>query len=252
VNRKLIANLVCPLVGGRLLDAHTTTVRCIYGTTFPIGGPYFLTARHCVPDHASNVVYGIGYPEPEEHRLGIVRVVSAEPFDQHDVALLVAGAAVPHVQVQEWSLAVATGLADVWAAGYPHALDIADKGFIAQRAFKGHVVSHVPHERLSDGKFIDVYELSFMVPKGLSGAPLFLQGDPPLIAGLMLGMRQTDMEVLREVEATDDNKTVEFVYYVQRMHYGMAITSTAIADIHSDTLGKTIGEYLRESGRAAG
>jgi hypothetical protein len=252
VNQKLIANLVCPLVGGRPLDEHTTALKCIYGTAFPIGGPHFLTARHCVPDPAPDLVYGIGYPAPEKHGLGIVRVVSAEPFDQHDMALLVAGAPVPHVEVQKWSLPVATALADVWATGYPHALDIADMGFIAQRAFKGHIVSHVPHQRIGEGKFIDVYELSFMVPKGLSGAPLFLQGDAPLVAGLMLGMRQTDMEVLREVEATDDKKTVEIVYYVQRMHYGMAITSATIADIHSGTLGKKIGAYLQENGLVAG
>lgn len=251
MDRKMFANLVCPLIVGKPLGSDSLHVVGIVGTAFPIGDRLFLTARHCVPEPGPDLVYGLGYPMPGRHDIGIVRVAEAEPFDTHDVALLTTGVPVPSVEVQKWSLAVAAGLADVWAAGYPHAMDIADMGYIAQRAFKGHTVSHIPRERLSEGKFLDVYELSFMIPKGLSGAPLFLQGKAPQVLGIVLGMRQTDMEIIREVEATDDNKTVEFVYYIQRMHYGIAITSPTIAGLHSDKLGKTIGEFLREQNLVA-
>ena len=65
---------------------------------------------------------------------------------------------------------------------------------------------------------------------------------------MMLGMKETGMDVCREFEATDDGKTAEFVYYRQMMHYGVAITAQAIAKIHSKKLGMMIGGYLRQQG----
>ncbi len=251
MNRRMLCNLVCPLIVGNRLDERNTEVKQIVGTAFSLGNNYLLTAGHCLPDLSENQVFGLGYPQPGRHELGIVQVKRAEHFETHDLALLESAAPVPYLEVQKWSQQVATALAEVWSAGYPHALDIAEMGFVAQRAFKGHIVSHLPHGRLADGSFLEVYELSFIAPKGISGAPLFLQGEIPLVAGVMLGTRQTDMEITREFEASDDGRTAEFHWYIQRMHYGMALTSEALIKLRSDTLNMTIKEYLQSQGLLA-
>jgi hypothetical protein len=242
---KQICNLVCPILFGNRLNTETVEIKQVYGTAFYIGNNLFLTAGHCLSKIEEGQFLGVGYPQPPKTELGLVAFKDGETFDEHDVALVETVTDVPHIEIQNWSLDVVTALHDVWTAGYPHALDISDMGFVAQRAFKGHTVSHIPFKRLTMGGFMDAYELSFMAPKGISGAPVFSSGSTTILA-LMLGMKETGMDVCREFEATDDGKTAEFVYYRQMMHYGVAVTAQAIAKIHSKKLGMTIGEYLKQ------
>jgi hypothetical protein len=247
MDQTLLCSLVCPVILGNRLDETSTSVKQILGTAFALGDNFYLTAGHCLPERKENEVFGLGYPLPESHGLGIVLVRQAEYFESHDLALLEAAMPVPFIKPQVWSFGNMNVLTEVWTAGYPHGLDssIAEMGFVAQRAFKGHTVSHLPHKRLPDGSFLDVYELSFMAPKGISGAPLFLQSPEWFVVGVVLGMKQTDTNVVREIEATDEGKTVEFHWYVQRMTYGFAVTSKSLAPLHSGMLNMTIGDYIR-------
>jgi V8-like Glu-specific endopeptidase len=242
---KQICNMVCPIFFGNRLNLETVEIKQVYGTAFYIGNNLFLTAGHCLSKIEEGQFLGVGYPQPPKTELGLVAFKDCETFDEYDVALVETVRDVPHIEIQKWSLDVVTSLHDVWTAGYPHALDISDMGFVAQRAFKGHTVSHIPFKRLPKGGFVDAYELSFMTPKGISGAPVF-SSDSTTIVAMILGMKQTGMEVCRESEATDDGKIAEFVYYHQIMYYGVAVTAQAIAKIHSKKLGRTIGEYLRQ------
>jgi hypothetical protein len=241
---KLICNVVCPILFGDRLDSATVGIKQVFGTAFYIGNNLFLTAGHCLSKIEDGQFLGVGYPQPPKTDLGLVPFKDGETFEEHDVGLVETVREVPHVEAQKWRLDVVTALHDVWTVGYPHALDISDMGFVAQRAFKGHTVSHVSFKRLSGG-FLDAYELSFMAPKGISGAPVF-SSDSATVLGLMLGMKETGMDVCREFEATDDGKTAEFVYYRQMMHYGIAVTAQSVAAIRSNKLGMTIGEYLKQ------
>jgi hypothetical protein len=245
--KRQICNVVCPILFGNRLAPKTVDIKQVYGTAFYIGNNLFLTAGHCLSSVEENQFLGVGYPQPPRTDLGLIPFKHAETFEDHDVGLVETVQEVPHVEAQKWSLDIATALHDVWTAGYPHALDISDMGYVAQRAFKGHTVSHIPFKRLKEGGFVDAYELSFMAPKGISGAPL-ISSESASILGLMIGMKETGMDVCREFEATDDGKTAEYVWYRQMMQYGVAITSRAIAKIHSEKLGMTIGTYLRQEG----
>jgi V8-like Glu-specific endopeptidase len=242
---KQICNMVCPILFGNRLNSETVEIKQVYGTAFYIGNNLFLTAGHCLSKIKERQFLGVGYPQPSKTELGLVAFKYGETFDEYDVALVETDRDVPHIEIQKWSLDVVTSLHDVWTAGYPHALDISDMGFVAQRAFKGHTVSHIPFKRLPKGGFVDAYELSFMVPKGISGAPVFSSGSTTIL-GMILGMKETGMEVCREFEASDDGKIAEFVYSRQIMYYGVAVTAQAIAKIHSKKLGSTIGEYLKQ------
>jgi hypothetical protein len=243
--KKQICNVVCPILFGNRSAPETVEIKQVYGTAFYIGNNLFLTAGHCLSSVEENQFLGVGYPQPPRTDLGLIPFKHAETFEEHDVGIVETVQEVPHVEAQKWSLDIATALHDVWTAGYPHALDISDMGYVAQRAFKGYTVSHIPFKRLKGGGFIDAYELSFMTPKGISGAPV-ISFESATILGLMIGMKETGMDVCREFEATDDGKTTEYVWYRQMMHYGVAITSQAIAKIYSKKLGMTIETYLRE------
>lgn len=253
MEERLVCEIVCPIVRGTRLDSQTIDVKQIDGTAFCLWENLYLTAAHCIPrDLIEPNCIGLGFPQPPKTDIGIVPFLQAETWDEADIALVKVPRPVPKSAPVRWRFDTVTGLHDVWTAGYPHAMDIADLGFIAQRAFKGYTVSHIPFQRFGQSEFHEAYELSFKAPMGLSGSPLFSKesGDP--VIGLIIANKETGLEVIEEEEATDDGKTVEFVYYKQKAQYGVAISSKEIGRWKPDLLGTSIEDFVREKGLVAG
>ena len=130
---KLICNLVCPILFGNRLNFEIAATKQVFGTAFYIGNNLFLTAGHCLSKVDENQFLGVGYPQPPSTDLGIVPFKDAETFEEHDVGLVETVREVPHIEAQRWSSEIVTALHDVWTAGFPHALDISDMGFIGAK-----------------------------------------------------------------------------------------------------------------------
>lgn len=249
MEKRLICEVVCPIVRGTRLDAQTIRVIQIDGTAFCLADNLYLTAAHCIPrDLKEPDFIGLGFPQPPKTDIGIVPFVHAETWDEADIALVEVAHPVPKSAPVKWRFDTVTALHDVWTAGYPHAMDIAELGFISQRAFKGYTVSHLPFQRIGEEKYHEAYELSFKAPMGLSGAPLVSRekGDP--VIGIMIANRQTGLTVLDEEEGTDDGEKKEIYYYKQVEHYGVAVSSGEIGKWRPKRLGMTIEDFVRERG----
>lgn len=252
MEKRLICEVVCPIVRGVRLDEQMIRVTQIEGTAFCLSAHFYLTAAHCIPrDLKESERIGLGFPQPPKTDIGIVPFVHAETWDEADIALVEVATPAPKSAAMKWRFDTATALHDVWTAGYPHAMDISGLGYIAQRAFKGHTVSHIPFQRIGQDGYFEAYELSFKAPMGLSGSPLFSAGDESPVIGIIIANKETGLEVIEEEEATDDGKTVEFVYYKQKAQYGVAISSVEIGKLHSTRLGMTIHEFVRKNGLEA-
>lgn len=249
MEQRLICEVVCPIVRGTRLDANTINVKQIDGTAFCLSDTFYLTAAHCIPrDLKEPDCIGLGFPQPPKTDLGIVPFVHAETWDEADIALVEVAAPVPKSAPVNWRFDTVTGLHDVWTAGYPHAMDISELGYIAQRAFKGYTVSHIPFQRIGQTGFHEAYELSFKAPMGLSGSPLFSKEANEPVIGIIIANKETGLEVIEEEEASDDGKTVEFVYYKQKAQYGVAVSSSEIGKWKPERLGMTIEEFVRDRG----
>lgn len=249
MEKRLICEVVCPIVRGIRLDAQTIDIKQIDGTAFCLADNLYLTAAHCIPrDLKEPDCIGLGFPQPPKTDIGIVPFVHAETWDEADIALVEVAGPVPKSAPVKWEFDTVTALHNVWTSGYPHAMDIATLGFIAQRAFKGYTVSHIPFHRIGQNGFYEAYELSFKVPMGLSGSPLFSNESGNPVIGIIIANKETGLEVIEEEEATDDGKTVEFVYYKQKAQYGVAISSSEIGKWKPQRLGMTIDEFVRKRG----
>src|SRR5690349_11390779 len=89
-------------------------------------------------------------------------------------------------------------LDDVQTVGFPYAVDV-QRNSIHIRAFKGYIVSNPEFDKLPTNPL--VYELSFQCPRGLSGAPVFVEKDNArCIIGIVLGNQATDMLVFSHKE----------------------------------------------------
>lgn len=253
-DKRPVTDLVCPIfkVEGTG-EPETDGVRQIYGTASFLADNIFITAGHCVPIEEVSTLK-LGFPLPKElckekpQELGLVSIEAAECYKECDVGIVRVARSIPTIRPTKWLSETATALQDVWTLGYPHALDAASTGFLVQRAFKGHIITHGPYVPLNDNNYCVIYELPFLVPKGLSGAPLYRSGTPEAALGICVGTRETSMEICREVEASQENNDVTYVYHKHAVEFGMAVPSSVFLALQSTILGMTVGEFLTKHG----
>lgn len=140
----------------------------IYGTAFPIAPGLFVTAGHVADDARADGMIGLAHIGPE----GGVRVSSVpdyEVFSGIDLAVMscpdLSGLpAMPLDFNHQLTL-----LDPAYAIGYPWSLD-PEWVTVVPRGFRGHVVTRRETYQLPAQP--PGYELSFLTPKGMSGAPL--------------------------------------------------------------------------------
>lgn len=158
----------------------------IFGTAFAITDQLFLTAGHVVTNAASVGVPCLG-------RLAVgkelyERIEDFELFKGIDVGLVKCPGLAPQVLNVEFSrLAI---FEEVKTVGFALGLDPQFHSY-APRGFAGHIVAG--RQRFTHGDQPLIYELSFVPPKGMSGAPL-MKAERPSVAGVVLGWEEVEIE----------------------------------------------------------
>lgn len=221
-------------------DPSSLSVLRVHGTAFCIGPDTFMTAHHVAAEALACPEARLAY--------GVEKVLHGAPIAGHeffpDLDLAILRGHVPIAKTIRWRVAELPMLEDVFASGYPYALD-ETRSFFSLRAFKGYVVSRINFTRLPGNP--RCYELSFQAPRGLSGAPLWTFDPDATVQGVVIGNHSTEMLVFssRESVAADKETIVE---RFEAMQAGVALQSMALVSRHSSLLGSTIQDYLKGQG----
>jgi len=180
--------------------SNTAFIRSFHGTAFFLNGAgVFLTARHVVDKGAAAVAthggfLGLCVRPPDGSRNVAAAILSfdhAEP--PYDVSIGRCNGGFPtlltltDVEVGPWR--------DVAAYGYPEtALNVSLEGFwMYGRGFKGYVHRLVKRGELPAGGHPNAFEVSFAMPPGLSGAPLFVHSQPKdVVVGVCVGANRAE------------------------------------------------------------
>ena len=189
-----------------------------HGTAFCLAPDVFLTAAHVFKAAEGDGEVAVARLTPEQHHAQAV--ADSEIFGHLDLAVLrcpgLAAQILPfHFEPLPW-------LEDVCAFGFPFGFE---PPVYYLRGFKGHVVTRRGLPPGPEGPA--AYELSFVPPPGLSGAPLLAAPAPGAFA--VVGM------ILRHHVAE---------FRDRRMELGLALDISELLPLNSRILGGTIGERV--------
>ena len=191
-----------------------------HGTAFSIAPDIFLTAAHVFRDAQGDGEVALARLTPGN--LHAQTVSDFEIFDSIDLALL--NCINLSAEILPFNFTPLNFLDDVFTMGYPFGFE---PPVYHLRAFKGYIVTHRSLTSLPGRP--PGYELSFVPPPGLSGAPLLtlLPDGSPVIKGILL-----------------QHHTAE--YRERRMELGIALDIEEILTLKSRIIGGNIAEQLFE------
>jgi hypothetical protein len=221
-----------------------------FGTAFFIDeAGTFITAGHVVRDgyastENSNMFLGL-CPRPTGSETNVAcRIVKHElapaPFD---VAFGKVDQSFPT------NLTLASAVVGTWrdvaTYGYPvTSQNVSAEGFwMYGRGFKGYVHREIGKGHLRGGNHPDAFETSFSMPKGLSGAPLFVRAEPKdIVVGVCVGTnRGESVEFLLEELQKDGTVRIERSSRIEE--YGLAHDLRPLLQLRSRVLGdRTLAE----------
>lgn len=189
-----------------------------HGTAFCLAPHLFLTAAHVFRAAQADGEVALARLTPGQFQVQTVHDV--EVFEDIDVALLLC----PHLgaEILPYNFEPLYYLVDVFAMGFPFGFE---PPFSYLRAFKGHVMTRRVLISLRGGP--PGYELSFVPPPGLSGAPLLtmLPDGSTAVTGIIL-----------------QHYTAE--YCERRMDLGLALDIEELLTLDSRLVGGSIAERL--------
>ena len=254
-------SLALPLFAAKRQSEGVYQSGGVVGTGFILGNGFILTAAHVAHAMAADGgigVVGVPIPGADEVRVGEVAEIE---ILKHDLAILhtpLKPEAKPETLVRfPWSRTQARQLDIVWSVGFAYGTHIVrGQTRLLQRVFSGSIVS-VPgeYEIPSLPEPFAAYELSFAVPRGLSGAPLLVQartGEPTAVLGVVIGNSSSSMVVQRSEEKLAEPGHVRTVETVESLTLGIAVHSSSILPQHSKFLRMSIGKYLDQQGLLGG
>lgn len=235
-----------PVLGGEASSQHDggMNISEVYGTAFCLAENYFLTNEHVLRAVLSHPRYALGFLDAEYWGHRPIEVY--ELFAGTDIAIFRSN--LPVAKYLNWQTKEQAMLELVQTTGYPYALDLASKS-ISPRSFRGNIVSARTWHGLPSKP--RVYELPFLCPRGISGAPLWSPGafpTPPSVVGVIFGNSITEMTVTREVEKTREGGETTIYERVEALHLGLAIQASSILSLESSLLKMSIGEFLKTKG----
>jgi hypothetical protein len=232
---------VFPVVGGtRSEDRRAFLTQDVYGTAFPIGGGFWMTAGHVMKQAAANPSHAIAYPH--EGGWGISESADLEILESHDVCIFRNGFG--KATLMPWYLGELAMATNVLSVGYPYSLN-RDLMTLSIRAFRGSIVAgfttdHIPaHPR--------AYELQYSCPRGLSGAPVISEGNALATCGVVVGNASTETNVFTLREVVREGTTTIVERY-EAMNVGLAVQTGSLATLRFNVLGRTLEEHLRQHG----
>jgi len=142
-------------------------------------------------------------------------------------------------------------LTPVHTFGYAHGAHyVRGEPKVIQRAFAGHIVS-APDELeipARPGSPFAAFELSFVPPPGLSGAPL-LSGDyrslrGQRVAGMIVGNNTTAIQTYQSKERIEETRETTIVERYDTLYLGVAVQAASNLQMSSAMLGGTVAEFL--------
>jgi len=200
-------------------DAFALSSGLFHGSGFCVAPNLFLTAAHVHREAAAAGAVALARLGPGDTHANLV--TDSEVFDDIDLALLQC----PDLEAEILPFAFEPlfFLTDVAAFGYPFGLEL-DPPTSLLRALKGYVVTRRTLTHLKARP--PGYEVSFVPPVGLSGAPLIRFGPE---GGAVTGM------VLTHHTATYRDRTMDL---------GLVLDMEEILTIESRIIGGSIAERL--------
>jgi hypothetical protein len=206
-------------------------VRQVIGSSFAIGGGFFVTAAHVLKNSNS-----LGFPA--DKRWLSKPILRAEINEGYDIGVFECQV---EADLLTWSGEQLPMTAPVLTVGFPYALN-PDLGTLAVRAFTGSIVAMPQTSRIPARPRI--YELQFPCPRGLSGAPLvFRNGGQFELVGMIVGNATTEVLVLQDREVLSDG-TNHVIEKYETLQLGIALQTVEVLDLPFDLLGKTLREHL--------
>ena len=229
-------DIVFPVFGGRMGE-NVFKVHEIYGTAFYIGNNFYVTCGHTVENASVHEAIAIGYNHGDQ--LNYAYVTASEVFKKNDSGIL--QAEIPKISPYKWKKDKLMMLNDVISVGFPYGFD-RENFKILVRSFKGHI-SMAGHHNYNFYKS-PYYELSYQIPKGLSGAPLLFNDNGLKICGITIGNEITEMIVNTFKEKNEENDSLVIYEKTEALHRGIAMQVQSFFEIKSELLSSTFFEYL--------
>jgi hypothetical protein len=231
-----IHDYLFPILGGKGTELDFEPLN-ILGTASCFYGNKYVTAGHSM--NAAQT-YESAYMGLIDKRTEQIYYVPLNDIDIHEDIDL-ATFEIPH-GIENMSFKIGTDklemLSDVLACGFPHGLDL-EYRILRNRAFKGYIINYGPFYQFP--RRPNCYELSFVCPRGISGAPL-LQFDTDylqyLIYGYVIGNSNSEITVFKETEKTDDGSVKTIYEKTESTKFGIAI--------QVDELLKKLDKYPKE------
>lgn len=219
---------------GAIVDAGGRAEVASLGTCFSFRQKdHFLTAGHCVPDDegAAGLIMP-GGPGP-------IPIVSFEHHPTADLSLLRINTRALDYKVYWqpfWDFVGNWGMGEEFMAyGYPvDTLDDEAEPRPKPRLFRGHYQRFMFY-RAPGGRFGYLAgELSITAPGGLSGGPVFRQGAPEMVTGMVTANIDSTTYSDELVEKERDGVTVERTLLKRIVSYGVAVMLSEVADWLND------------------
>lgn len=233
------ANYVFSVFGGHIDKTGCFIPKDLYGTAFYLNNSIFMTCAHTIKNAYENPLVAIGFLN-ERNTVSYMSVIEKEIFEEVDAGLLVAS--VDRAKPLRWLNHTLVMLDEVVSVGFPFGYDRKNLQLYT-RSFKGYI-SMVGNYFTFVSK-PPIYELSYMCPKGISGAPLLCKYENELVVcGQTIGSEITELLVSSFKET--EKRTNEIITYErsEAFHRGIAIRNEAYYSINSKLLKTTFKEYL--------
>jgi len=229
---------VFPVLGCKQITHKSfVAIEQIYGTAFYLKNNTFITAGHCIKNALQHKSIGLGYAKADG--LEFHEVTNHEIISGYDIGFVQAH--IPAAKALHWDYDELPMLADVKTVGYPYGLDLPNLAF-QSRAFKGYVISAPTFLRFQSKP--RCYELSFACPRGLSGAPLFIEEKELKVKGIVIGNASTEMLIYTDKEVVEEGKETVTVRY-EATQFGIAFQTASIKHVQSSLLGDSLDNYLK-------
>lgn len=238
-----VYNYVFPVYGGELDKNGSLDIKEIYGTAFSILNNNFITCAHTVEAALTHPVMAIGYLQKGESKA--LQISKHELFQLNDSAIIQTDVEIPESIALKWVKQELNMLTDVCSFGYPYGWDSLHKQILV-RAFKGYISLRGRNHNYSKSPH---YELSFQVPRGLSGGPVLHANN---ICGMASGNEITEMVVFSQKELENDGKIEKHYFKTEALHTGIAMQTSSFLKLDSKLLGGDFETYLNKVGLMSG
>jgi hypothetical protein len=228
-----------PVWGGELNNLGEFVPKSIYGTAFYINNSKFITCGHTITNARQHQTIALSFKAGESNIANFVVATDTEVFDINDSGIIVCE--IKRARSLKWQSQSLDMLTDIFSCGYPYGWDPASFQLMT-RSFKGHIVRAGTYAKFNSRPAC--YELSYMCPRGLSGAPLMTNGREIRIVGVVIGNDMTDMIVSSFKETEFDGAKIATYEKSETMHLGIAMQVGTFMNINSRILNGTIRNYL--------